>query len=91
MLWRRITKWYVHRLFLALFFAWRIRIRNITNVGLVDNCQRKNRPLERVMGEKIGEIFQKKLEESGVKFKMGASVAKATSSSSSSSKSALYI
>lgn len=34
-------------------------------------------PLERVMGEKVGSIFQKQLEENGVKFKMSAGVEKA--------------
>lgn len=43
-------------------------------------------PLERVMGEKVGSIFQKLLEKSGVKFRMDASVDDATPSSSDSSK-----
>ncbi|KAF2716937.1 hypothetical protein K431DRAFT_289009 [Polychaeton citri CBS 116435] len=43
-------------------------------------------PMERVMGEKVGNIFRKLLEKSGVKFYMGASVEKATPSSSDSSK-----
>lgn len=43
-------------------------------------------PLERVMGEQIGRIFQSNLEKSGVKFHMSASVDKATPSSTDSSK-----
>lgn len=39
-------------------------------------------PLERVMGEKVGAIFQKQIEKSGVKFYMEAGVEKATPSSS---------
>lgn len=34
-------------------------------------------PLERIMGEKVGSIFQKQLEENGVKFMMSAGVDKA--------------
>ncbi len=37
-------------------------------------------PLERVMGEEVGKIFQKMLEKNGVKFYMGASVDSATPS-----------
>jgi NAD(P)H-nitrite reductase large subunit len=37
-------------------------------------------PLERVMGEEVGKIFQKTLEKNGVKFYMGASVDSATPS-----------
>lgn len=37
-------------------------------------------PLERVMGEKVGAVFQKQLEENGVKFKMSAGVEKAVPS-----------
>src|SRR5207302_389275 len=43
-------------------------------------------PLERVMGEEVGKIFQKNLEKSGVKFYMSSGVDKATPSSSDSSK-----
>jgi len=43
-------------------------------------------PLERVMGEQVGKIFQKALEKNGVKFKLSAGVEKASPSSSSSSK-----
>ena len=46
----------------------------------------ENAPMERVMGEKVGKIFQGLLEKSGVKFHLGASVDKATPSSSDSSK-----
>jgi NADPH-dependent 2,4-dienoyl-CoA reductase/sulfur reductase-like enzyme len=42
-------------------------------------------PMERVMGKKVGEIFRGLLEKNGVKFKMGASVDKATPSKSDSS------
>ena len=45
----------------------------------------ENAPFERVMGEKVGKIFQKNLEKSGVKFYMGASVDSATPSSSDKS------
>lgn len=37
-------------------------------------------PLERIMGEEVGKIFQKTLEKNGVKFYMGASVESATPS-----------
>lgn len=39
-------------------------------------------PLERVMGEKVGKIFQKSLEGNGVKFKLSAGVEKASPSKS---------
>lgn len=42
--------------------------------------------MERVMGKKVGKIFRGLLEKNGVKFKMGASVEKATPSRSDSSK-----
>ena len=42
-------------------------------------------PLERVMGEEVGKIFQKQLEKSGVKFCMEASVESATPSVNDSS------
>ena len=44
----------------------------------------ENAPLERVMGEEVGRIFQKMLEKNGVKFYMGASVDSATPSESDS-------
>ncbi|GAM43486.1 apoptosis-inducing factor homolog [Talaromyces pinophilus] len=43
-------------------------------------------PLERVMGEKVGKIFQGLLEKSGVKFYLNAGVDKATPSSSNANK-----
>jgi NADPH-dependent 2,4-dienoyl-CoA reductase/sulfur reductase-like enzyme len=43
-------------------------------------------PLERVMGEEIGKIFQKNLEKNGVKFYLNVGVDKATPSSADSSK-----
>merc|ERR1711964_769336 len=43
-------------------------------------------PLERVMGEQVGRVFQKSLEKNGVKFKMSAGVEKAVPSESDSSK-----
>ncbi|EEP77273.1 conserved hypothetical protein [Uncinocarpus reesii 1704] len=43
-------------------------------------------PLERVMGQKVGQIFQKLLEKQGVKFHMSASVEKATPSEKDPSK-----
>jgi NADH dehydrogenase FAD-containing subunit len=42
--------------------------------------------LNRVMGDKVGQVFRSLLEKNGVKFKMGASVEKATPSKSDSSK-----
>lgn len=53
---------------------------NVTVVGM------ENAPMERVMGEKVGKIFQALLEKNGVKFQMGASVDKATPSSADGSK-----
>lgn len=41
-------------------------------------------PLERVMGEEVGRIFQKLLEKNGLKFYMGASVKSATPSKNDS-------
>ncbi|KZF24280.1 rubredoxin-NAD(+) reductase [Xylona heveae TC161] len=41
-------------------------------------------PMERVMGTKVGKIFQSLLEKNGVKFKLGAAVDKATPSSNNS-------
>ncbi|KAF4625173.1 hypothetical protein G7Y89_g12997 [Cudoniella acicularis] len=43
-------------------------------------------PLERVMGEEVGKIFQKSLEKNGVKFRLEAGVEKAVPSKSDSSK-----
>ena len=43
-------------------------------------------PMERVMGKEVGKIFRSLVEKNGVKFYMGASVEKATPSSSDSSK-----
>ena len=43
-------------------------------------------PMERVMGEEVGRIFQKGLEKNGVKFYMGASVDKALPSKADPSK-----
>jgi pyruvate/2-oxoglutarate dehydrogenase complex dihydrolipoamide dehydrogenase (E3) component len=42
--------------------------------------------MSRVMGDKVGQVFRGLLEKNGVKFKMGASVEKATPSKSDSSK-----
>ncbi|PKY00620.1 putative AIF-like mitochondrial oxidoreductase [Aspergillus campestris IBT 28561] len=42
-------------------------------------------PMERVMGEQVGRIFQRNLEKAGVKFHLQAGVARATPSSSDSS------
>ncbi|KAJ4292550.1 Apoptosis-inducing factor 1 [Kalmusia sp. IMI 367209] len=53
---------------------------DVTIVGMEDA------PMERVMGNKVGQIFRGLLEKNGVKFKMGASVEKATPSKSDSSK-----
>ncbi|KAL2010948.1 hypothetical protein VTN00DRAFT_3666 [Thermoascus crustaceus] len=39
-------------------------------------------PLERIMGEEVGRIFQRNLEKAGVKFKLATGVEKATPSSS---------
>jgi NADPH-dependent 2,4-dienoyl-CoA reductase/sulfur reductase-like enzyme len=53
---------------------------DVTVVGM------EKAPLERVMGEEVGKIFQKKLEKNGVKFKMNAGVEKASPSKTDSSK-----
>ncbi|KAG9234857.1 hypothetical protein BJ875DRAFT_375498 [Amylocarpus encephaloides] len=53
---------------------------DVTVVGM------EKAPLERVMGEEVGKIFQKALEKNGVKFKLNAGVEKATASKSDSSK-----
>ncbi|OAX77672.1 hypothetical protein ACJ72_08026 [Emergomyces africanus] len=49
---------------------------NVKIVGM------ESAPLERIMGAKVGRIFQTNLEKNGVKFYMSASVDKATSSAS---------
>ena len=49
---------------------------SVTVVGM------ESEPLEAVMGARIGSVFRKNLEKNGVSFKMGASVDKATPSSS---------
>ncbi|OJD17644.1 hypothetical protein AJ78_02294 [Emergomyces pasteurianus Ep9510] len=48
---------------------------NVKIVGM------ESAPLERIMGAKVGRVFQSNLEKNGVKFYMAASVDKATSSS----------
>ncbi|KAF2820298.1 rubredoxin-NAD(+) reductase [Ophiobolus disseminans] len=53
---------------------------DVTVIGMEEE------PMERVMGKKVGKIFRGLLEKNGVKFKMGASVEKATPSKSDSSK-----
>jgi len=53
---------------------------DVTIIGM------EQEPMERVMGKKVGKIFRGLLEKNGVKFKMGASVEKATASKSDSSK-----
>jgi NADPH-dependent 2,4-dienoyl-CoA reductase/sulfur reductase-like enzyme len=53
---------------------------DVTVVGM------ETAPLERVMGEQVGKIFQKALEKNGVKFKLNAGVEKAVASKSDSSK-----
>lgn len=53
---------------------------DVTVVGM------EKAPLERVMGEEVGKIFQKQLEKNGVKFFMNAGVDKALPSKSDSSK-----
>ncbi|KAK9365998.1 hypothetical protein V1509DRAFT_569840 [Lipomyces kononenkoae] len=53
------------------------------DVTIIDSLKA---PLERVLGEEVGKIFQKNLEKSGVKFKMSASVDKATAKTSDPSK-----
>jgi NADPH-dependent 2,4-dienoyl-CoA reductase/sulfur reductase-like enzyme len=52
---------------------------DVTVVGM------EKAPLERVMGEEVGKIFQKAFEKNGVKFKLSASVEKAVPSKSNSS------
>ena len=51
---------------------------NVTLIGM------EEAPLERVMGKKVGSIFQKMLEKNGAKFHMGASVDSAYASKSDS-------
>jgi NADPH-dependent 2,4-dienoyl-CoA reductase/sulfur reductase-like enzyme len=53
---------------------------DVTIIGM------ESTPIEHVMGTKVGAIFQKLVEKNGVKFKMSASVEKATPSSSDKSK-----
>ncbi|KAF2017862.1 hypothetical protein BU24DRAFT_420923 [Aaosphaeria arxii CBS 175.79] len=53
---------------------------DVTVIGM------EQEPMERVMGAKVGKIFRGLLEKNGVKFYMGASVEKATPSSTDSSK-----
>lgn len=53
---------------------------DVTVVGM------EKAPLERIMGEEVGKIFQKSLEKNGVKFHMEAGVEKAVPSTSDSSK-----
>ncbi|OAK97754.1 hypothetical protein IQ06DRAFT_296062 [Phaeosphaeriaceae sp. SRC1lsM3a] len=53
---------------------------DVTIIGMEEE------PMERVMGKKVGKIFRGLLEKNGVKFKMGASVEKASPSKSDSSK-----
>ncbi|KAH6713036.1 hypothetical protein BKA61DRAFT_485121 [Leptodontidium sp. MPI-SDFR-AT-0119] len=53
---------------------------DVTVVGM------EKAPLERIMGEEVGKIFQKALEKNGVKFQMSAGVEKAVPSESDSSK-----
>ncbi|PMD66116.1 uncharacterized protein K444DRAFT_659333 [Hyaloscypha bicolor E] len=53
---------------------------DVTVVGM------EKAPLERVMGEEVGKIFQKLLEKNGVKFKLSAGVEKAVASKFDSSK-----
>ncbi|KAH8818109.1 hypothetical protein F5882DRAFT_313913 [Hyaloscypha sp. PMI_1271] len=53
---------------------------DVTVVGM------EKAPLERVMGEEVGKIFQKALEKNGVKFKLSAGVEKAVASKSDSFK-----
>lgn len=53
---------------------------NVTVVGMEET------PLQHIMGDKIGAIFQSLLEKNGVKFYMGASVDKATPSDSDKSR-----
>lgn len=51
---------------------------NVTIIGM------EKAPLERVMGEEVGKIFQQTLEKNGVKFYLGASVDSATPSKNDS-------
>ncbi|KAH8728325.1 hypothetical protein GQ44DRAFT_609214 [Phaeosphaeriaceae sp. PMI808] len=53
---------------------------DVTIIGMEEE------PMERVMGKKVGKIFRGLVEKNGVKFKMGASVDKATPSESDPSK-----
>lgn len=53
---------------------------DVTIVGM------ENVPLESIMGEQVGHIFQRNLEKNGVKFQLGASVDKAVPSTSDSDK-----
>lgn len=53
---------------------------DVTVVGM------EKAPLERIMGEEVGRIFQKALSKNGIKFEMEAGVEKAVASSSDSSK-----
>lgn len=53
---------------------------DVTIVGM------EKAPMERIMGEQVGRIFQHSLEKSGIKFKLNTSVAKATPSESDASK-----
>jgi NADPH-dependent 2,4-dienoyl-CoA reductase/sulfur reductase-like enzyme len=52
--------------------AIRSQEHDVTIVGM------ENAPMERVMGERVGKIFQGNLEKNGAVFKLGASVDKAT-------------
>lgn len=54
--------------------ALRSQEHDVTIVGM------ENVPMERVMGDRVGKIFQGNLEKNGVVFKLGASVEKATPS-----------
>ena len=51
---------------------------NVTIIGM------ESSPMERVMGVKVGRIFQSNLEKMGIKFKLNASVEKAVDDSSTS-------
>ncbi|KAJ5312963.1 hypothetical protein PENANT_c018G07979 [Penicillium antarcticum] len=52
---------------------------NVTIIGM------ESAPMERIMGEKVGRIFQSNLEKNNISFKLNASVDKATPSPSSTS------
>jgi NADPH-dependent 2,4-dienoyl-CoA reductase/sulfur reductase-like enzyme len=52
---------------------------NVTIVGM------ESAPMERIMGQKVGQIFQANLEKNNVSFKLNAGVEKATPSSTNSS------